>query len=179
MRLTPLFTAVIILSLSSIIWGQSESRLRYSISAPVAGFAAESGRPTIEAVERQAFDLQNRERRAKGLGALVWSDEIAAVARMHSENMAREKFFSHQGSDGSMVDERAERVGLVNWSAIGENIAFLRGFRDPAALAVEKWMESPGHRKNLLGPNWKESAIGAAVTADGTYYLTQVFILRK
>jgi uncharacterized protein YkwD len=62
---------------------------------------------------------------------------------------------------------------------IGENIAYMRGYDDPATLAIEKWMESTAHRKNLLGSNWKESAVGVAITADGTYYMTQVFLLRK
>jgi uncharacterized protein YkwD len=55
----------------------------------------------------------------------------------------------------------------------------MRGYDDPAELAVQKWLESTAHRKNLLGPNWKESAVGVAVTEDGTYYLTEVFVFRK
>lgn len=130
-------------------------------------------------LEQKVFEMLNNERRTQGLSELEWNDEVAAVARMHSYNMAEGKFFSHRGSDGSMVDDRADRVGLGSWRTIGENIAYMRGFDDPAALAVEKWMESTAHRKNLLGPNWKESAVGVAITPDGTYYLTQVFLLRK
>ncbi len=130
-------------------------------------------------LERQIFEILNGERRSKGLPELEWNDDVAAVARLHSQNMAEEKFFSHRGSDGSMVDDRADRLGLGAWRTIGENIAYMRGYDDPAALAVEKWMESTAHRKNLLGPNWKESAVGVAVTEDGTYYMTQVFLLRK
>jgi len=78
-----------------------------------------------------------------------------------------------------MVDDRADRLGLGAWRSIGENIAYMRGFEDPAGLAVAKWLESTAHRKNLLGENWKESAVGVAVTSDGTYYMTEVFLLRK
>lgn len=131
------------------------------------------------AIEREVFELLNTERSKNGLKALEWSDEVAAVARLHSQNMANAKFFSHRGSDGSMVDDRADRLGLGAWKTIGENIAYMRGFDDPAAVAVEKWLESTAHRKNLLGPNWQESAVGVAVTEDGTYYMTQVFLLRK
>ena len=130
-------------------------------------------------LERKVFNVLNAVRQDQGLQKLEWNDDVAAVARMHSQNMANEKFFSHRGSDGSMVDDRADRVGLGTWRTIGENIAYMRGYDDPAALAVEKWMESTAHRKNLLGPNWKESAVGVAITSDGTYYLTQVFLLRK
>ena len=148
-------------------------------------FAADNGTVRVKApgvaaeIERQVFNLLNAERRSKGLSELEWNDEVAAVARLHSHNMADGKFFSHRGSDGSMVDDRADRLGLGAWRVIGENIAFMRGYEDPAALAVEKWMESTAHRKNLLAPNWKESAVGVAITEDGTYYMTQVFLLRK
>lgn len=129
-------------------------------------------------VERLAFDLLNDERAAKGLAPLVWNDQIAEIARMHSRNMANERFFSHRGSDGSMVDDRAEVFGISKWRAIGENIAFLQGYDDPAAIAVKKWMESPSHKKNVLNANWSESAVGVVVTPDGEYYFTQVFLLR-
>ena len=135
--------------------------------------------PAAADLERRVFKLLNAERVSQGLEVLDWSDDIAAVARLHSQNMAEGKFFSHRGSDGSMVDDRADRMGLGSWRVIGENIAYMRGYDDPAALALEKWLESTAHRKNLLGPNWKESAVGVAITSDGTYYLTQVFLLRK
>jgi len=135
--------------------------------------------PSAAAIEQQVFALINAERAKNGLTELEWSESVAAVARLHSEDMARAKFFSHRGSDGSMVDARADRLGLGMWRSIGENIAYMRGYDDPAELAVQKWMESTAHRKNLLGANWKESAVGVAMTADGTYYLTEVFLFRK
>ena len=98
---------------------------------------------------------------------------------MHSNNMANYKFFSHRGLDGRMVNDRADSVGLNKWRGIGENIAFERGYDHPASFAVEKWMESPSHRQNLLGQSWKESAVGIAVAPDGSYYFTQVFLERK
>jgi uncharacterized protein YkwD len=70
-------------------------------------------------------------------------------------------------------------MGLGAWKTIGENIAYMKGYEDPAAVAVQKWLESTAHRKNLLGPNWRESAVGVSVAEDGSYYMTQVFLLRK
>ena len=130
-------------------------------------------------LEREVFGLLNAERVHRGLSELPWSDDCAQVARIHSDNMAAQKFFSHRGTDGSMVDDRADRVGLGAWRVIGENIAYVRGFENPAATAIEKWLESTAHRNNLLGPNWQESAVGVAISDDGTYYMTQVFLLRK
>jgi uncharacterized protein YkwD len=128
------------------------------------------------ALERDAFQLINTERGLAGLNALKWNDQIAEVARLHSANMARYDFFSHQGLDGKMVDDRAGKLGLYNWSAIGENIAFMKGYDDPVNQAVQRWLQSPGHKKNLLGPDWTQTGIGLSVTADGKYYFTQVFI---
>ncbi len=129
-------------------------------------------------LERQVFNLINLERAKLGFTALEWNDAIAKMARDHSENMANFKFFSHKDLKGLMVNERADDCGIRKWHAIGENIAYNRGYQNPAVSAVEEWMRSPGHRENLLNNRWKESGIGIAVTPDGTYYFTEVF-LRK
>ena len=135
--------------------------------------------PNAADLEQQAFAEINQLRAKDGEPLLVWSDDVAKVARLHSTNMAEQKFFSHRGLDGSMVDDRADKFGLSDWRQIGENIAFIRGVDDPVDLAVEKWMQSPAHRQNLLNKTWTESAIGIAIAADGTVYFTQVFLLRK
>ena len=129
-------------------------------------------------LERELFGLLNAVRVKQGLHELVWNDDVASVARLHSTNMAEQNFFSHRGSDGSMVDDRADKVGLGNWRLIGENIAYVRGFEDPGPVAIEKWLESEAHRQNLLRANWEYSAVGIAITPDGVYYMTQVFLLR-
>ena len=133
----------------------------------------------LMAIEQDAFQLINVERSLAGLPALKWSEKIAKVARLHSQNMADYDFFSHKGVDGLMVDDRADQLGLGEWKAIGENIAFMKGYPNPAAVAVEKWLLSASHRNNLMGTQWSESAVGVAVTEDGKCYFTQVFLLRK
>jgi uncharacterized protein YkwD len=131
----------------------------------------------FEETEKQAFELINKQRKANGLKELAWSDDAAEVARRHSQSMAEYKFFSHQGLDGSMVDDRADSLGLRKWLAIGENIAYNRGYSNPVEFAVECWMKSTGHKENILNRGWKESGIGIAVASDGSYYFTQVFLL--
>lgn len=128
--------------------------------------------------EQSAFEMLNQKRAERGLKPLVWSDKVAAVARMHSQNMAEFDFFSHRGIDGKLVSDRADTVGLGSWNAIGENIAFDRGYDDPIAKAIDLWLNSPAHYNNLMDTNWKESAVGIAVAPNGAYYFTQVF-LRK
>ena len=130
----------------------------------------------VASVERIAFQLLNQKRGELGLKPLMWSDELERVARQHSQSMADFKFFSHRGRDGKMVSDRADVMGVGNWRAIGENIAYNRGYSDPIEKAVELWLGSPSHRRNLLDENWKESAVGIAIAADGSYYLTQVFM---
>ena len=113
----------------------------------------------------------------KGLRQLSWNSKVADVARVHSGEMALYDYFSHKGLDGYLVDNRATDHGLDKWSAIGENIAYLRGYDDPAEYAVERWMLSPSHKDNLLDSRWRETGIGLAVASDGTYFITQVFMV--
>jgi uncharacterized protein YkwD len=117
----------------------------------------------------------NAERQSSGLPLLVWSDEAARLANMHAQNMAASKFFSHKGLDGETVDGRAAQLG-VRWRAIGENIATMRGYEDPASKAVDTWMNSTAHKRNILNGMYNHSAIGAAMADDGTVYFTQVFL---
>lgn len=133
----------------------------------------------IAEVERIAFALINEKRVAAGQEPLVWNDKLEQTAREHSQNMAEYQFFSHKGLDNKLVSDRADDNGVGSWRAIGENIAFNRGFSDPTTKTVELWLESPSHRRNMLSPDWKESAIGVAVADDGSYYFTQVFLVRK
>ena len=126
--------------------------------------------------ERQAFDMVNEKRIETGLGPLAWNDEVAAVARLHSQNMAEFNFFGHRGLDNKMVSDRADDQGIKKWRSIGENIAYNRGYQDAITKAVELWLASPSHYHNMMDPNWKESAIGVAIAEDGSYYFTQVFL---
>jgi uncharacterized protein YkwD len=131
---------------------------------------------TIRGMERNAFDLINKQRVEAGLDSLKWSDKVAELARLHSNNMAEYNFFSHKGLDGMMVDDRAAQLKMGAWNAIGENIAFMKGFPNPVETAVDRWLKSPSHKHNLLDPAWAETAVGLAATPDGKYYFTQVFI---
>ena len=138
-----------------------------------------SANANIASIERIAFDMVNQTRVENGLKPLTWSNELENIARGHSQNMADYNYFSHQGLDGKMVSDRADDAGLGGWRAIGENIAFNRGFKDPIGKAVQLWLDSPSHKNNLMSDNWRESAVGVAIAPDGSYYFTQVFLARK
>ncbi len=133
----------------------------------------------MASAERSAFNLINQKRIERGLAPLAWSNELAAVARIHSQNMAEFRFFSHRGLDNKFVSDRADQLMRNKWRSIGENIAFNRGYDDPVEMAVELWLESPPHKRNMMDPNWKETAVGVAKAQDGSVYFTQVFLVRK
>jgi len=136
--------------------------------------------PSIDdatAAERRAFEVTNKERVKNGLAALVWDSELCRLARTHSRNMSVLGFFSHQTPEGLRLRERA-RAANLRYQVIAENIAYNQGYDDPGAFAVERWMISPGHRANLLSPEFQSSAIGSFVAPDGTVFLTQLFIVR-
>ncbi|HNQ14829.1 MAG TPA: CAP domain-containing protein [Pyrinomonadaceae bacterium] len=152
---------------------------RQRVAASVDSQVFLFSRAQLHQMGREAAELINRERLKLGLTAIAWSEDAARIARLHSENMARLNFFGHSGVDGKMVDERADQLGVKKWRAIGENIAFNRGYRDPIRTAVDKWMLSTSHRNNLLNPRWQETGIGIAVTPEGCFYFTQVFLVRR
>ncbi len=129
-------------------------------------------------LERRLFDLLNNARRSSGLEVLEWDENVAELARAHSREMAEYRFFNHRGLDGQTVDGRAGDFGMGDWRGIGENIASIKGHDDPCAVTVSNWLKSTAHRQNILSGRWNQSAVGVAVAKDGTYYFTQVFMLR-
>ena len=130
------------------------------------------------AVERRAFEQTNVARAENGLQPLAWDPELCRMAREHSEKMATLNYFSHETPEGLQLKERAREIGILHFRVIGENIAYNKGYDDPGGFAVERWLTSSGHRANMLYPGFHASAIGSYVAADGSTYLTQVFIAR-
>jgi uncharacterized protein YkwD len=129
-------------------------------------------------IERRAFERTNEERAKAGLPALVWDAELCRMARSHSESMATLGFFGHETPEGLQLKQRAQSSGIKHFRVIAENIAYNKGYDDPGAFAVERWMISSGHRSNILYVGFQASAIGSFVSKDGSVYLTQVFINR-
>jgi len=145
-------------------------------SRPPLRAAAAFVRPTSTspALERAAFELVNRHRRARGLPALTLDARIAREARLHSDDMAAGRTpFGHEG-----FDERARALRrVIPWPATAENVAYDRGHRDPAAEAVRGWLASRGHRRNIEGP-YELTGVGVASNAAGEVYFTQIFVGR-
>lgn len=176
-----IFTVLLLLALTIHVPGQQVARnFAPNSDRPVttASVSIVSASVSIASMERRVFDLVNQERVQHGLRPVVWVDKIAAVARYYSNDMATNDFFSHTDRQGRRAGKRADELGVNDWKQISENIAWLTG-SDPAGRVVTCWMNSPGHRRNILDPGSKESGIGLAIAADGKYYFTQVFMIRK
>lgn len=132
----------------------------------------------FDADEFQIFALVNHERAKQGLSQLAFDDEVAKIARAYSKKMATEKFFSHYDAEGKSVLERAKAARLKHWSKIGENLFSIANLADFDDFTVEKWMNSPTHRQNILAPDWTTAGVGIAESEDGEIFITQVFIKR-
>ena len=130
-------------------------------------------------IEKRAFERTNAAREENGLTPLLWDEELCQMARMHSQSMALLGFFSHETPEGLRMTDRARALGIAHFVMLGENIAYNQGYTDPGGFAVEQWLLSPGHRANMLRAEFRQSAIGVFVAADGTVYLTQEFITRS
>ncbi|MFG2292336.1 CAP domain-containing protein [Streptomyces sp. NPDC048603] len=125
-------------------------------TAPVSG-------PLAEVVS-----LVNKERAKAGCRALTVNAKLTTAAQNHSKDMASHRNMSHTGSDGSDPGTRITRTGY-RWSTYGENVAY--GYGTPQQV-MNGWMNSPGHRQNILNCSFKEIGVGLAQPNN---YWTQVF----
>jgi len=106
--------------------------------------------------EWRVFLLTNVERENRGIPPLQWSNLLGAAARAHTEDMVRNNFLSHTGSDRSNLGQRITRAGFT-WREAAENIA--EGQRTPEEV-INSWMNSPGHRANILNPTLTHIGVG-------------------
>lgn len=129
----------------------------------------------IESLERQCLDEVNRVRHARRLAPLDFYADLLPVARQYSRRMAEEHFFSHDDPQGHTVRERVSDAE-IRWRLVGENLSYSNGYVNPVAASIHGWMESPGHRRNLLDSDYNLTAIGAWIGTDGTVYFTEIFL---
>lgn len=131
------------------------------ISVP-AGCAASDANAAQFATEVLA--LVNQERAANGLGAVTLNAQLTQAAQGHSFDMGCNFFLSHTGSNGSDPGARIDATGYY-WLTWGENVA--AGYSTPAA-AMNGWMNSPGHRANILSADFTEMGIGYVYNSADT-----------
>lgn len=122
------------------------------------------------AIAQEILRLVNVERRRVNAPPLVLNDKLTAAAQRHAQDMATSRRMSHTGSDGSTMRSRIDAT-QYNWSTIGENVAM---GQPTAAAVMAAWMNSPGHRQNILNPAFTELGVGYATGANRPYW-AQVF----
>ena len=132
---------------------------------------------SISAIEREIWELTNIERVNYGLQALKYDPGLADLARYHSTNMQRHNFTEHKDLEGLDVDGRAQKYyPRLLYNTIGENLARYTNhpLKGIAQDNVRGWMNSTGHRENILSPDY--TYLGVGVVIQGNDYLaTQNF----
>jgi uncharacterized protein YkwD len=121
--------------------------------------------------ERQMFDLVNDERAAVGLRVLAWDDRLVPVARQHSEEMFKLKYFAHQSPVSGSPFDRLRAAGIT-YSRAGENLAYAQS----VSVAHRGLMQSQGHRENILRPEFTRMAIGVISAGPYGRMFTQMFL---
>lgn len=125
----------------------------------------------LKAWEKEVLDLTNSFRVRNGLDALSWSDAAAKSARLHSEDMAESNYFSHTGLNGSTPGDRMKAQG-IQYRSNGENI--IGGYGN-ALFSSNGWMNSSGHRTNMLNKSFTYLGVGYALGGSYGNYATQNF----
>ncbi len=156
--------------------------------------------PDPAALAARIHQEVNIARHAQGLAPLAWDPALASIAQDHSSDMARRHYFSHASPDGASMRERYAQAAYECSLQAGdeillgaENIAMHTLYRrkridsdgqrhyewlDDAALArrvVQGWLESAGHRRNILTVHWQHEGVGIAINADNEVLITQNF----
>jgi uncharacterized protein YkwD len=146
-----------------------------SPSAPPTS-TAPSPSPTESPTGNAAFEAEvvtivNQERAKVGCPAVTVDDRLTAAARAHSADMAARNYFSHTTPEGVDFATRITNAGY-RWSGAGENIA--KGQRTPQEV-MTSWMNSDGHKANILNCGYKNLGVGVAADSSGTLLWTQDF----
>ncbi len=126
----------------------------------------------IKTMENEVVRLVNIQRSKVGLPALKVNLQLSKVARLKAEDMKNRNYFSHTSPTYGSPFNMMKRFG-VSYSAAGENIA--QGQRTAAAVMIS-WMNSPGHRQNILNKNYNQIGVGVAKGSNGSIYWVQQFI---
>jgi uncharacterized protein YkwD len=129
-------------------------------------------------LRRAILDEVNATRRAHGAPRLADDARLAAAAVDYSAELARTRRLTHESDtpDRRTLDERLAAAGMTEWTLIGENLAMTStAARELPARVVRMWLDSPGHRRNLLNREFTLSGIGIARTGEGHWYVAQVY----
>jgi uncharacterized protein YkwD len=119
-------------------------------------------------VVRSTLCLLNAERRRHGLRQLRLNKRLSRAARRHSQDMVRKRYFDHTSRSGASFVDRIRRTGYLTgarrWK-VAENIAWGTYWLASPRAIIKAWMDSPGHRANILDRSYREIGIGVATNS--------------
>lgn len=166
----------------------------FMLQMPVPAFSAET---YSQKLEKKIHELVNAERVKYGLRPFIYSAKLSSIARGHSLDMAKKDYIDHINKEGLNPSDRAKKAGYNITKkkpngrrvGVGENLhesymeketngkifPFLPSVNEAAKRAVDGWMNSPGHRANILNPDYTLAGTGCAITKNKKIKATQVF----
>ncbi|MEU4425741.1 CAP domain-containing protein [Actinoplanes sp. NPDC024001] len=145
----------------------SPSKTTRTAEPEETGAASNSGSARVTEV----IKLVNAERKKAGCGTLAGESRLHAAAQKHSELQAEKNTMSHQLPGEAGMGDRVTAEGY-RWGGVAENVA--AGYTTPASV-MDGWMNSPGHKANILNCGYKHIGVGVAKSSKGTLYWTQNF----
>lgn len=125
----------------------------------------------FEEYQKEVLALVNAERKKSGLKALKLNSKLSNVATLKSEDMVKKDYFDHHSPTYGSPFDMMKAFDITYWTA-AENIAM--GYVSPERV-VNGWMNSPGHKKNIMNSRFTELGVGVAKSDSGTLYWTQMF----
>lgn len=143
-------------------------------SSQQQNFRANAQSPATAQMEAQVLKRINEIRHTHDLSQLRNNEKLATYARYYSLQMASQDFFSHTSPAGELMVQQVQKARIF-YFVLGENLFKCTNIPKPVPASVQGWMESPGHRENILRPEYRET--GTCVWRLGnTYYFTQLFM---
>ena len=144
----------------------------YPSSSGSGNTGSTSQTASMNANEKEVFNLMNAERTKNGLQALKVDEEVQRVSRIKAQDMVDNNYFSHTSPTYGSPFDMMKKFG-ISYRTAGENIA--KGQRTPQEV-MNAWMNSSGHRANILNANFTKLGVGIAKDSNGRLYWTQMFI---
>ncbi len=153
----------------------------------------------VSKLEKRIHELINRERRKHGLKMMELDDHLSRIARNHGRDMSKRNYFSHDSPEGRNFSDRYREAGYrcgiragniiytgaenIFQNNLYDSVTTINGKRyydwnsleKIAETTVEGWMNSAGHRKNILTPHWRNEGIGVFISPDDKVFITQNF----
>ncbi|WP_425058939.1 hypothetical protein SCACP_35890 [Sporomusa carbonis] len=152
--------------------GSSDKSSSSSKNSSGTSGSTQTGSGTVSASgEQQAVSLLNKDRAANGLPALKVNSQLTRLAENYAQDMIKRGYFSHYNPEGQSPFDRMNQAG-ISYKTAGENLAI----NTSVAAAETAFMNSSGHRANILNASYTEVGIGVVQSPNGSVYVVQEFI---